>query len=418
MLAPPWLPVPPVGYGGLENVVDVLVPELMKLGHTVELFTIGESAIKASKKHSLYKVRQYKYITDPIYNTLPIATAQTLFALNKVQQAGDFDIIHSHNGFVDPLAGAYADDLPPIVHTLHGPPFTTEDRLALNLPDNLPMWRELGKSQTLGKRNNVFIVPISKALMANAPRQLKPIALKHVHNGVNPAQFPFVTDKSDYFITLGRFHPDKGWAVAARACSRLGYRLRLAGIVGDMARPKQVMMELANPLSKYRGLIDFKYFSDQIFPHLDDDRIEYVGDLSGQNKFEFISHARALLFPIQWDEPFGMVAIEALACGTPVVAMARGALPEIIQHGVNGFLARDVSEFETYMQRVDEIDPAACRKSVEDKFSARHMAAQYVRRYEEALKRRQKREQSLHLRQIRPAIGKRLPSLKPRLATS
>jgi glycosyltransferase involved in cell wall biosynthesis len=232
----------------------------------------------------------------------------------------------------------------------------------------------------------LFIVPISKSLVRDAPRQLKPIILKHVHNGVDPRRFPFVADKSDYFITLGRFSPDKGWAIAARICSRLGCRLRLAGIVGNMKRPKQVLMELTNPLSPHRNLADFKYFNHEVFPYLEEGLIEYVGDLAGQNKLDFIGHARALLFPVQWDEPFGMVAIEALACGTPVVAMARGALPEIIEHGVNGFLAHDEAEFEHYMQRIDEIDPRACRKSVEDKFSARHMAEEYLRRFEQVLR--------------------------------
>jgi glycosyltransferase involved in cell wall biosynthesis len=144
-------------------------------------------------------------------------------------------------------------------------------------------------------------------------------------------------------------------------------------------------MELANPLSTYRGLSDFRYYSDKIFPFLDHGKIDYVGEVSGDRKLKFIGQAKALLFPIQWDEPFGMAPIEALACGTPVIAMARGALPEIIEHGVNGFLAKTEAEFKHYMTRIDEIDPAACRKSVEDKFSASLMAKRYLERYEAAI---------------------------------
>ena len=386
MIAPPWLPIPPVGYGGIENVLAVLVPALMELGAEVELFTVGETTIKATKNHSLYKIGQYEYIHEPMYNALPIAIAHTLYAINKVLAAGDFDIIHSHNGYVDTLVAAYADNVPPVVHTLHGPPFTTPDRLAQNIPDNLPMWRQLAKSQKLTKSKNFYLVSISNTLAKYAPSTLRPLMLKPVYNGVDPAQFPFVTKKSDYFATLARSHPDKGQGIAARLCAKHGYRLKLAGVVGNMTRPKQVLLELANPLSHYRSLIDFRYFSDEVFPYLDDGDIEYIGDLSGQRKLDFLSHARALLFPIQWEEPFGMAPIEALACGTPVIAMARGALPEIIQHGVNGFLANNEKEFESYMARVGEIDPAACRKSVEDKFSADCMARQYLNRFETVLK--------------------------------
>jgi glycosyltransferase involved in cell wall biosynthesis len=234
-------------------------------------------------------------------------------------------------------------------------------------------------------------VAISQTLADHAPRELKRRLLQPVHNSVDPEQFPFVGEKSDYFITLARVHPDKGQAIAVRLCQKLGYKLRLAGVVGSLVKPRQVLMELADPLSRYRSMVDFRYFSDRIFPYLDDD-IQYVGDISGQHKMDFLSHARALLFPIQWDEPFGMAPIEALACGTPVIAMARGALPEIIQHGINGFLAHNEGEFEHYMQRVGEIDPAACRRSVEEKFSARRMAKEYIQRYKTAIRRKAKRK--------------------------
>lgn len=387
MLAPPWLSIPPEGYGGTENVLDVLVPALRDLGAEVELFTIGASTVKADKKHWLYKDEQYKFIHDPAYNSLPIVIAHTLYALNKIKAAGDFDIIHGHNPYTDPLAMLYSSgNLPPMLHTLHGPPFTTQDRLDLNIPDNRPMWREVAKT----KSNNLYLVGISKSLMKNAPPGLKRISLPPVHNGVDTSRFPFVEEKSDYFATLARSHPDKGQAIAVRACFRLGYKLKLAGVVVNMTKPREVMLELANPLSPYRGLIDFRYFSDEIFPYLTPGEIDYVGDLSLRNKVEFLAHARALLFPIQWDEPFGMAPIEALACGTPVVAMARGALTEIIQHGVNGFLAKNEQEFEEYMERVDEIDPTACRKSVEDNFSAHHMAEEYLKRYKQVIKRHSK----------------------------
>ena len=164
--------------------------------------------------------------------------------------------------------------------------------------------------------------------------------------------------------------------------------LRIAGTIAGMGSNRRVLLELSNPLSPYRKNEEFRYFSDFILKDLlQYPRITYVGNLSGRKKKQFLSNAKALLFPIDWEEPFGMAVIEALACGTPVVAMNRGAMPEIIQHGVNGFLANSEKEFEEYTLRVNEIDPEACRQSVIDNFSSAAMAAEYLDRYKEVIKR-------------------------------
>ncbi len=382
MLAPPWLPIPPEGYGGIENVLYALVPELMKLGVHVELFTIGETTLKAHKNHSLYAEKQYHHIHKPQYEALPITAAHLLFALNKIKKSGQFDIIHDHNGFLGPLVLASTDrELPPAIHTLHGPPFTLPGQKNSHIPDNIPMWRQFATAKGL------YFVAISQAMIRQAPRALRPLMLPVVHNALPIEQYPYRSKKDDYFITLARFNADKGHHIAIRACQKLGYRLKMAGIVGDLKTPKKLMMELANPLSLYRSLSDFRYYSDKIFPHLEEGQIEYVGEVSGERKLRFISRARALLFPIQWEEPFGMAVIESLACGTPVVAMKRGAMPEIIEHGVNGFLAKNKAEFIRYMKRIDEIEPEACRKSVERRFSGEIMAKRYIERYEEAIAR-------------------------------
>jgi glycosyltransferase involved in cell wall biosynthesis len=382
MIAPPWLSIPPSGYGGVENVIAALVPELLKLGAKVELFTTGNSTLPATKTHWLYEEGQYDKIHKPWYDVLPIYNAHLMFALNTILDSGKFDVIHDHSGFLGPTLFSYAHPgLPPIIHTLHGPPFTTPDRLQLGIPDNLPMWKQFRPS------NKLFFVGISKALTLNAPKSLQRLLLPCVHNAVDIAQFPFIKKKSDYFVTLARFHPEKGQHIAVRACIDLGHKLKMAGGVGEIMNARKVIMELANPLSKYRSLLDFRYFSDEIFPHLQDGIIEHLGEVTGPRKLDIIGRARALLFPIQWDEPFGMAAIEALACGTPVIAMARGALPEIIEHGVNGFLAKTEKEFRTYMARIDEIDPAECRKSVEERFSAHIMAKGYMERYRTAIQR-------------------------------
>lgn len=384
MIAPPWLPVPPEGYGGVENVLAALVPALERAGVSVTLFTVGETTLRGTAVRYLYEKAQYAHIHERMYDSLPIPIAHTLFAFNTVREAGDFDIIHSHNAFIELLPALYADGLPPVLHTLHGPPFTSDTSATkpAGMADDRPMWREVGRARP----ENLFLVGISAALMADAPRELAPLLLPPVYNGVDPEAFPFQHRKDAYYLALARVCPEKGQAIAARICRKLGYPLQIAGVVGNLARPAQVHEALADPASSLHGLTDFQYFRDQVAPCLDQD-IRYIGDVSGQAKLALLKNARALLAPIQWDEPFGMTAIEALACGTPVVAMARGALPEIIKHGVNGFLARDEEEFEQYVQRVDDIDPTACRQSVTDNFSADHMARQYIHRYEQVLRR-------------------------------
>jgi glycosyltransferase involved in cell wall biosynthesis len=380
MMAPPWVSIPPKGYGGIENVLAALVPALLDLDVDVELFATGDSTIKTTKSHWLYPKGQYKHIHKAGYDSMPISFAQVLFSLNKIRKDGKFDIIHDHNGFVGPLAFALGGgDLPPAIHTLHGPPFSRADRLKIGIPDNLPMWKEFKNIRDL------YFVPISQSLIKSAPAAIRRFMLPPIHNAIDIRQFPFVAEKDDYFITLGRFHPEKGQAIAVRAAEELGVKLKMAGVVGDISDPKKLLLELANPLSSYRSLADFRYYSDYIFPYLLSGRIENIGEVEGKKKMDFISHAKAMLFPITWDEPFGMVAIEALACGTPVISMARGALPEIIEHGVNGFLAKNEREFKEYMKRVDEIDPAACRESVERKFSAEIMAKNYLEDYKKVI---------------------------------
>jgi glycosyltransferase involved in cell wall biosynthesis len=242
------------------------------------------------------------------------------------------------------------------------------------------MWQQLAGAKRL------YYIGISEALTKAAPRQLKPQILPAVHNAINVRQFPFQPKKKNHFITLARFTRDKGQHTAARLCHKLGYRLEMMGVVAGITSPRKLLLALANPLSEYRQYNDFKYYHDFVWPiTLKDPKIRYVGNLGGEKKLKFLSEAKALLFPIDWEEPFGVAPIEALACGTPVVAMNRGALSEYIEHGVNGFLANNIAEFEEYMQRVDEIDPAACRKSVEKKFSIEKMGQSYLDRYQQVL---------------------------------
>ena len=383
MIAPPWLSIPPNGYGGIEEVIYNLTNGLRKLGVDVELFTIKPSTIPGVKKHYYYQDEQYAHIHKPLYETTPVAVTQVMFALKAVAEDGKYDLIHDHNGFLGPLALYWANrygGLPPALHTHHGPPFSDKQRLEVGIPDNLPMWGQFGGGRGL------YLVGISASLMKPAPEELKQIILPPVHHGLDVTKFPYLQKKADHFITLGRFSRDKGQHTAVQLCDELGYKLEMAGIVAGISNLKQLVLELANPLSNYRGNGDFQYYSDHILPTtIKNPKIRYIGNISGQRKLSFFAQAKAFLFPIDWEEPFGMVLIEALACGTPVVAMNRGSVPEIIEHGKNGFIANTVKEFQYYMQKVDEIDPAACRRTVEEKFSVDKMARNYLDRYNQIL---------------------------------
>jgi len=385
MIAPPWLALPVNGYGGIEVVLEGLISELLLMGVEVEVFGNTERQLDGVITHGIYGVEQYKYIHRAWYDSLPILSAHMEFSLDQIKKDGHFDIIHDHNHYFGPeiLAWATTDPLlPPVVHTHHGPPFTNSSTLANGIPDNGPFWNQLANHM-----GRVYIIGISDSLMKPAPAKLHEHMLPTVYNAVMIENFPYVRQKKDYYITLGRFTRDKGQHIAARLCAKKGLELRMAGIIGNIETKSQLDIELANPNSSLSSFEGFRYFKDKILPYtIQSDKVSYVGSVDGGEKMKFISEAKALLFSIDWEEPFGMVAIEAMACGTPVVAMSRGAMPEIIEHGVNGFLANNEEEFEMYMDRIDEIDPAACRKSVEDRFSARAMAAAYLDRYQQAIK--------------------------------
>jgi len=384
MIAPPWLAMPLKGYGGIELVIQGLVEELQKLGVHVELFANGARTMRGVTTHSFYKRELFDKIDWPYYDApLQIMQTHLEFSLNKIQ-ASNFDIIHDHNPYIGPVffsLASHVPGVPPVLHTFHGPPFSTKSMLEAGQEDNRDQLRQL---KNLG---NLYMTCISKALADQAPEEIKSHMLKEVHNALEIDQFPFVEKKKDYYITLARFTHDKGQHIAAKYAAKYRKRLRMAGTVAGIGSNSKLLFELSNPLSPYRQNEEFRYYSDKVLPYaLRYRRISYSGNLGGARKMKFISEAKALLFPIQWEEPFGMAVIEALACGTPVVAMNRGAMPEIIQHGKTGFLANNEEEFAEYMNRVGEIDPIVCRQSVEKKFVASTMAKEYLKRYHEVLR--------------------------------
>lgn len=387
MIAPPWLKIPPEGYGGVESVIDGLVKGLMENDVEVEIFGVGKKSLHGAKVHPVTPHEEFENILKPMYDyALPTPCAHLLKSLKMIAEDGAFDIIHDHNYFVGPAVLSYAaghGGLPPAVHTIHGPQLTSEKMIKEGVFDNRNYWK------SLQGEHGCYLVPISDAMRSEMPSELKGTLLATVHNAIDAQSFPFVgrEGKKNYFITLARFTEDKGQHIAAKICARKGYRLRMAGTVATITSQRKLMFEVANPLSRYRSDADFKYYSDKILPYvLRSPKITFSGSVGGKRKMKFISEAKALLFPITWNEPFGMAVIEALACGTPVIAMNHGAMPEIIEHGVNGFLADTEAQFAEYMERVSEIDPENCRRSVEKKFSDTRMARNYLARYQQVIK--------------------------------
>lgn len=381
MLLPPWLDLPPHGYGGIELTVDALVRELERSGASVEVFATGATTTPCTALHHVYDNGQYRHIARPLHESLPCAAEQVVFSLQAVADDGGFDVVHDHNTFLGPLAMAFADAdrLPPMLHTLHAP-FTTDRDVAAGVPDNRPLYRRL--AQTGGR---TWFAGISRAQLASAPQGFARRVAGVAYNALDVEQFPFSASHDGYCVTMARICPDKGQATAARVCRRLGMPLRMAGIVVDIDDPQVLAGHLADPDSPYRRHPEFSYFERELAPLLEPGLVEYVGSVGGTAKDRLLARARALLFPIDWDEPFGMAVVEALACGTPVVAMRRGAMPELIEHGVTGFLARDEDEFAEYVGRVDELDPARCRASVAERFTSEVVARRYLGMYEQVI---------------------------------
>ncbi len=386
IIAPPWLALPVKGYGGIELVLEGLISALKKRPDIeIELFANGAHKLHGVTTHSLFKEEQFDHIYEPYFETYAIVRAHLEFAYNRIKKAGDFDVIHDHTPHLGPafwsMASAHNPDLPPVLHTFHGPPFVGAEAKNFGSVYNTA---DIEQIEDFG---NFYATCISEAMMKTAPRNIHDRLVPAVYNAVSIDDTPFVAQKKNYFVTMARFSPYKGQHIAVRAAAKLKKRLRMAGNVGDITSSRRLLLELANPMSKYRSDEQFVYYSDKILPYvLRYPRITYSGSLSGKRKMKFLSEAKALLFPIEWEEPFGMSVIEALACGTPVIAMNRGAMPEIIEHGVTGFLANNQQEFEEYMLRIDEIDPAACRQSVAERFSTSAMAKNYLDRYQEVIR--------------------------------
>lgn len=332
-IAPPWIAVPPPGYGGIEWVVSLLADGLAERGHDVTLFASGGSRTRARLVPVFDPAPGPEAIGDTYLETVHVNAAYA--------HAGEFDLVHDHTSLVGLALGAHAGV--PVVHTIHG----------LLDAQYVRWYREL--------RGRINFVSISDSQRAPAPDLSY---AGRVYNGVDLSRHPLRGTKEDFLLFVGRAHPDKGAHVAVDVAKRTGRKLvMVAAIKHDTERT---------------------YWEQRVQPALTGAE-EILGEITVEEKADLMARAHALLFPISWPEPFGLVMAEANACGTPVLAFPKGAAPEVIADGETGFLVGDVDAMCEAVERCGDLDPHACRRRVEELFSAEAMVAGYEAVYERVL---------------------------------
>ena len=338
MLAPPWIPIPPPGYGGIEFVVALLCDALVDLNHDVELFCAPGSRSRATV-HPLLDEPHPDRIERALFEADHVGRA--FRAIDAAAANGTpFDVVHDHCGYT-PLALADRLDTP-LVHTVHGP----FDR------DTKPYYAVNGHNGT--------VVCISRAQAGMAPDPA--IVDDVVYNPIDIDDWPVGYQKDDYLLWVGRFVAEKGPQRAIRVAKAVGRRLILAGVV----QPRQE-----------------RFFAEEIQPHLDGEQISYAGEVGGARKQRLFADAYAFLMPIRWPEPFGMVMVEAMAGGTPVLAFPEGAAPEVVEDGVSGFLVADEDEMAARVPDAGRLEPMQVRRSAE-RFAPDRIAEGYERAYRAA----------------------------------
>jgi len=332
-VAPLYESVPPRLYGGTERVVSWLTEELVALGHDVTLFASGDSVTNAR----LVPATKQALRLDP--HCIDSMAHHILMVERVYEQAEEFDLIHFHIDYLHfPLSRR---EQVPSVSTLHG---------RLDLPDLVPLYKEF---------RDMPVVSISDA-------QRKPLPWANwvgtVHHGLPENALSLREGRGDYLAFLGRVSPEKGLDQAIEIAIRSGMRLKVAAKI-DRA--------------------DLDYFEKKIKRLFEHPLVEFIGEIGHSEKRDFLGNAAALLFPIEWPEPFGLVTIEALACGTPVIAHPYGSVPEIIPDGVCGFHVHSIDEAVDAVNRIGEIDRRDCRRHFELNFTAQRMARDYAKLYQQ-----------------------------------
>ncbi|MEK9209611.1 glycosyltransferase family 4 protein [Sphingomonas sp. 2378] len=326
MIAPIAWRTPPRAYGPWELVTSLLTEALVERGVDVTLFATQDSLTKATLAGPV----PAPYSEDPSVDA-KVWEMRHLAAV--FERAGEFDLIHNQADFPAHAFAGLVDT--PMVTTIHG--FSSE-RI-------VPMYEPY--------QDRVHYVAIS-----DADRHPRLRYAETIHHGIPIDEFPFDPVGSDDLLFFGRIHPDKGAAEAIAVAQATGHRLVMAGIVQDQG-----------------------YWEREVAPHVDGERIVYRGPVGGAERTATLGQARALLHLIHFDEPFGLSVVEAMACGTPVIAIRRGSMPELIEDGVNGLLVDNVDQAIAALDRIGEIDRAACRAVAADRFSVDRMADRYLALY-------------------------------------
>jgi glycosyltransferase involved in cell wall biosynthesis len=331
-VAPLYESVPPKYYGGTERVVSYLTEELVHQGHEVTLFASGDSVTKANLVAACRRsLRLNKHCVDQLSH-------QILMLEHVFQRAAEFDIIHFHVDYLHfPLSRRQ-----PITHvtTLHG---------RLDIPDLGPLYQEF---------RGMPVISIS-----NVQREPLPWAnwQATVYHGIPADMYRFREEPGRYLAFLGRISPEKRVDRAIEIAKRVQIPLKIAAKVDP---------------------VDKRYFKREIEPLLGDPLVEHVGEIGDGEKNEFLGNACALLLPIDWPEPFGLVIIEAMACGTPVIAYRGGAVPEVMEEGHTGFIVEALEDAVKAVRRLPELSRRRCREVFEQRFTATRMAHDYVQVYE------------------------------------
>jgi glycosyltransferase involved in cell wall biosynthesis len=319
---------PPRHYGPWERVAGLIADGLHARGVDVTLFATLDSETPAK----LDGVCPHGYADD---EELDGRVWEALHVAHALARSSDFDLVHNHLDWLPLAFDGFSRA--PLVTTIHG----------FSSPAILPAY----------ERSRSAFVSIS--ITDRAPGVTY---VANVYHGVDFAELPFHAGGGDALVCFGRIHPDKGTAAAIEIAARAGRRLVLCGIVQDE-----------------------RYFAEQVEPHVDGERVDYLGSVGPEQRAEVLGRAAALLHPIAFDEPFGLSVVESMACGTPVIAYARGSMPEVVDDGVTGLLVANAEEAVTAVGRAVALDRAACRRTAERRFSAGRMVDDYLRVYEQVL---------------------------------
>lgn len=342
LISPPWYSVPPDGYGGIELVIYLLAKELGRRGHDVTVFA-AQGSDPGVRVEALADAGWDQDLGTPNQRVREATYLRRVYDRLKSDR---FDVVHEHNEYPGMMM-AHTLGLPaPVVATVHGP---------------------IGEAEATFLReidSEIGLVAISEAQASAAPGAAWDAV---VHNAIDSSQLDFSAEKDGYLLQLARINPDKGQHTAIEVSRAVGMPLVLAGKLDRDPQSRQ-------------------YFEKEIEPRLGTD-VRWIENVQGDEKRRLLARARAMLFPLEWDEPFGLAMVEAMASGTPVVAFPRGAAAELVEPGVSGFLAADVAEMVELVRRVGEIDPHACRKHVENGFDPGRMASGYEAAYELAQRR-------------------------------